>query len=161
MRPWLALLALACNDEKGSGDSASGGDAEADADTDADSDTDSDTDPDPQLPYVTAADAACSYHETGTSYWQWRVDASADDPQGVKTVDSIGNVDVLDAATEKLAATYALACSPKGVCATSFKADADGILCDDPKQWTFRVTVVDEDKNVSVPFDVIGRLAGD
>ncbi len=161
MRPWLALMALACNDEKGSGDSASGGDAEADADTDADSDTDTDTDTDPQLPYVTAADAWCSYHETGTQYWMWTLGASADDPQGVKTVDSIGTVDVLDAATEKLAATYALACTAKGVCATGFKADADGILCDDPKQWVFRFTVLDEDKNASVPFDVIGRLAGD
>jgi len=159
MRPWLALIALACHDEKGSDDSASGGDAEADADTDADSDSDSDTDP--EVPYVTAADAACAYHTTGTQYWMWTVDASADDPQGVKTVGSIGNVDVLDAATEKVAATYALACSAKGVCATGFKADADGILCDDPKQWTFRFTVVDEDKNVSAPFDVIGRLAGD
>jgi len=159
MRPWLALLALACNDEKGSGDSASTG--EADADTDADSDTDTDTDSDPQLPYITAADAACSYHDTGTSYWMWMVDASADDPQGVWTVDSIGSVEVLEAKTAKVMATYAIACTPKGMCATSFKADADGILCDDPKQWTFRLTVVDEDKNVSLPFDVIGRLAGD
>ena len=158
MRPWLALFALACNDEKGS-DSASGGDADTDTDTDADSDTDSDTDTDPQLPYITAADAACSYHETGTSYWQWSVDASADDPQGVKTVDSIGNVDVLDTTTGKVMANYAIACSVKGVCVTAFKADTDGILCDDPKQWTFRLTVSDEDKNVSLPFDVIGRLA--
>jgi hypothetical protein len=161
MRPWLALVAFACTDSKGSGDSASGGDAEADADTDADSDTDTDTDTDAELPYITAADAACSYHETGTQFWLWTVTASADDPQGVKTVDTIGNVDVLEAATEKVAASYAVACSAKGVCATGFKADADGILCDDPKQWTFRLTVMDEDKNVSAPFDVIGRLAGD
>jgi hypothetical protein len=163
MRPWLALLALGCNDDNGSGDSATGGDGEADADTDADSDADSDTDSDAdsELPYITAADAACSFHETGSQYWLWTVSASADDPQGVKTVDTIGNVDVLDAATEKIAATYALACTAKGVCATGFKADADGILCDDPKQWTFRFTVVDEDENVSDPFDVIGRLAGD
>jgi len=159
MRPWLALFALACNDEKGS-DSASG-EAEADTDTDADSDTDTDTDTDPQLPYVTAADAACAYHETGTQYWMWTVGASADDPQGVKTVDSIGHVDVLAVGTEKVVGTYALACSVKGVCAGGFKADTDGILCDDPKQWTFRFTVVDEDKNESAPFDVLGRLAGD
>ena len=160
MRPWLALFALACNDEKRSGDSASGGDADADADTDADSDTDTDTDP--QLPYITAADASCSYHDTGTSYWMWTVDASADDPQGVKTVDSMGTVEVLDAATEKkVMASYVLACSAKGLCSTAFKADADGILCDDPTKWTFRFTVTDEDDNESVPFDVTGRLAGD
>jgi hypothetical protein len=162
MRPWLALFALACNDEKGSGDSASGGGEEADTDTDTDSDTDTDTDSDPQLPYITAADASCSYHDTGTSYWMWTVDASAADPQGVKTIDSMGTVDVLDAATEKkVVASYVLACTAKGLCSTAFKADTDGILCDDPKQWTFRFTVTDEDKNVSEPFDVIGRLAGD
>jgi hypothetical protein len=58
-------------------------------------------------------------------------------------------------------ATYAIACTAKGMCATAFKADADGILCDDPKQWTFRLTVTDEDENVSAPVDVIGRLAGE
>ena len=161
MRPWLALFALGCNDGKGSDSASEGGGAEADADTDADSDTDSDTDTDAQLPYVTAADAACAYHETGTQYWMWTVGASADDPQGVKTVDSIGRVDVLAVGTEKVVGTYALACSAKGVCAGGFKADTDGILCDDPKQWTFRFTVADEDDNMSVPFDVIGRLAGD
>jgi hypothetical protein len=47
------------------------------------------------------------------------------------------------------------------MCATSFDAGDDGILCKDPTVWTFRFTVLDEDENVSVPFDVTGRLAGD
>ena len=159
MRPWFALLALACNDD-GSDDSAAGGDADADTDTDTDADSDSDSDTDSELPYVIGADAACSLHETGTQYWQWTLNASADDPQGVKTVDSFGNVDVLDA-KGKLAASYTLGCSAKGLCATSFDADDDGILCKTPEEWTFRFTVLDEDKNASVPFDVNGHLAGD
>jgi hypothetical protein len=152
MRPWIALIALACQDKNGSGDSAG---EEADADTDADTDTDS------ELPYFSSADAACSFHTTGTQYWMWTLNASADDPQGVKTIQSIGNVDVVEPTTDEVAASYALACSAKGMCATGFKADADGILCKDPTDWTFRFTVADEDDNMSVPFEVSGRLAGD
>lgn len=155
MRWWIAFVAFACHDKNGSDDSAAGGDADADTDADSDSDTDS------ELPYVSSADASCAYHSTGTQYWMWTLNATADDPQGTKTVDPIGNVDVLPVGTDEVAASYALACSTKGICVTGFKADADGILCKDPADWTFRFTVTDEDDNVSAPYDVTGRLAGD
>jgi hypothetical protein len=157
MRWWVAFVAFGCHDKNGSDDSASGGESEADADADTDADTDTDS----ILPYVSSADAACAYHTTGTQYWMWTLDATADDPQGTPTLDPIGNVDVIDVTTKKLAAHYALACTPKGVCVTGFKADADGILCDDPDRWHFMFTVMDEDKNVSPAFEVIGSLAGD
>jgi hypothetical protein len=156
MRRWLALFALGCHDDKGSDDSAGAiGDADADADTDADTDTDGD------LPYVKSAAAACALHTTGTQYWMWSLNATADDPQGTKTLDPVGSVGVVRIADAKPAATYAIACTREGACATAFMEQDEQILCDDPTQWRFVFTVLDEDANPSEPFEVTGRLAGD
>ena len=134
-------------------------DADADTDADADADTDSDYDPD-RSPEVTFAEAYCYRHEVGTTYDQWILSAQADDPQGLFTLQSSGEVAVRDASgTPK--ATYALACNlDTGACSGAFHDYDDGILCDSASSYTFAFRVQDEDDLWSVPVRVNGENRG-
>ncbi|MFH1469057.1 MAG: hypothetical protein ABIO70_32015 [Pseudomonadota bacterium] len=129
---------------------------EGDADTDADGDGDAD----PDAPWIEEADAYCYLHETGDQFYLWEVNCTADDPQGsdtIKSFDATNSVVTVLNDGGTTVATYALVCTDEGACVGSFKETDDGVSCASATSYTIRFQVVDEDDNVSAPYDVQGR----
>lgn len=113
-------------------------------------------DSDGESPWILSADGYCYHHEVGEEFWNWSATCTADDPQGRDTLSRAGTLVVLDGGAE--AARYTLSCNPDdGVCSTTFREDADGILCSRANAYTLRFTVEDEDGNLSAPVEVVGR----
>lgn len=111
---------------------------------------------DGETPWILSADGYCYHHEVGEEFWNWSATCTADDPQGRDTLERGGELRVLEGGAE--VARYTLSCNPDdGVCSTSFREDADGILCARAADYTLRFTVEDEDGNVSAPVEVTGR----
>ena len=153
----LALCALHCDKDQDSAatDSDADTDSDTDSDTDADSDSDSDTDP-ASSPVVTSADAWCYLHEVGKKAYMWMATCDYDDPQGLETVSSFeGNRLVVSTGGTEVA-TYDLACGA-GSCSGSFKETDDGVICANASTYTLAFQVMDEDGNLSAPYEVTGR----
>lgn len=134
-------------------------DADADGDSDGDADGDSDADAD-NAPYIVSADAYCTEHTTGKTFWLWEASCVADDPQGTDTIPSFapdGNVLTVLNQTGTAIHTSVMACDSDGNCSTYFTQDESGAVCAQASSYTLRFQVVDEDGNVSQPYDVQGR----
>jgi len=112
-------------------------------------------------PVVTSADAYCELHDVGDKYYQWTLQATATDPQGVDTIvryDSSQESNytlVLSSAGGELA-RYGLTCAD-GTCFGSFKESEDGVACSNAESYTFQFVVSDEDGNKSASYDIAGR----
>jgi hypothetical protein len=146
----IALPACAGGDKDTSAETDSAGDADTDTDTDVDTDT-----PEAEVPVVTAADAWCYFHETGEQFYNWDAECTVTDPQGTGSLENGRLVIVRDAVE---LAVKVLACDrDAGVCRTTFREDAEGVLCAEAAAYTFRFTVTDEDDNTSEPVEVPGR----
>ena len=151
----LSLLLLpACGG--GKDDTSSSTDDTATADT-----ADSGQQVSDDAPVVTSADAYCELHDVGDKYYQWTLQASATDPQGLDTIvryDSTQESNyplVLTSAGGKLA-RYGLTCAD-GNCFGSFKESEDGVACSNADTYTFQFVVSDEDGNKSASYDILGR----
>lgn len=118
--------------------------------------TDSDTGPSwpADAPTLTTCDAWCYLHETGDQNYIWKVECSADDPQGV---DTIGNGRLEIQQDQVTFATDLVACDTSGFCSTQFGEPTHGTYCDQATSYTFVVFVSDVDENESRPYVVQGR----
>lgn len=111
---------------------------------------------DDEAPWIESADGYCYHHEVGEEFWNWSAACTADDPQGRDTLSRAGELTVLQGGGE--IARYTLSCNPDdGVCSTTFREDADGVLCARASDYTLRFVVEDEDGNLSEPVEVVGR----
>ena len=148
------LLIPACGGDKD--DTASAGDDTATGDSGDTQDPVSE-----DAPVVVSADAYCELHDVGDKYYQWTLQATVTDPQGLDTVvryDSTQKsnyTQVLSSAGGELA-RYGLTCAD-GECFGSFKESEDGIACSNASSYTFRFVVSDEDGNKSANHDIEGR----
>lgn len=110
-----------------------------------------------QPPTMNAADAHCYQHETGEARWIWVVSGTADDPQGIDTLERVvpeGVVVEFDGAER---ARLDLACDTAGSCSGSYSESETGVLCSDATRTVFFVTALDEDGNRSAPAAAEGR----
>lgn len=161
LTPFLILTLLAaCGDDPDKGqDSQDPSDTSPDTESDADTDGDTDSDLDADRPVVLTAQALYFHHTVGGDTWGWSFLATADDPQGVATIERWVHeeqaVFVLDRAGTTLAA-YDITCV-EGSCSGTCWEDDHGILHTQVDEYTFRFVVVDEDGNASAPMDVKGE----
>jgi hypothetical protein len=141
MALWLVLAACGGKVELDSGAGETGAE---------DTDT-QDTGGDPAvIPVVTGVTGVnCQEYESSGEVWS--IDFTADDPQGPATIAS-GTLTVLNEQGGEMA-TYDTVCNGEGVCLASIHAEYDGITCSLQGSVTFRFVVVDEDGNVSAPYD--------
>lgn len=106
-------------------------------------------------PVVTNSDAYCHLHSTGDEFYEWIVTASADDPQGVDTLEVWASLEVSRGGglitTETLVVDR-----DSGDVVGSFPADRAGISCSSAAEYVFRFEVTDEDGNVGFE-EVVGR----
>ncbi len=154
----LTLCLTACG--KDDPDDTDGTDDTGETEGDADTDADADGDADPDAPWIEQADAYCYQHKTGDKFYQWELNATADDPQGADTIMSFDAensiVKVFNDSGGELAA-YALVCNDSGECFGSFRESDHGVACASANTYTLAFQVIDEDGNISAPFEVTGR----
>lgn len=161
--PLLWLLGCSGADKPGDsgGEHTGGGDTSGDetgdsGDSGGGDSGDSGQDSDPERPWILSADAYCYHHEVGEEFWNWSASCTADDPQGRDSLSRAGQLGVTEGGTE--IARYTLSCNPDdGVCSTTFREDADGVLCSRASSYTLSFVVEDEDGNLSEPVEVTGR----
>lgn len=110
---------------------------------------------DPERPVLTSVDAWCYFHETGEQFYNWDAAAEVVDPQGADTLTG-GTLVVSDAGGEVV--SHLLACDhDTSRCTTTFRADTDGVRCEEATSYHFRFTVTDEDGNTSEERETAGR----
>lgn len=151
------LLVLACG-EKEPVDTSTGTDDSAVVadDTGATDDTGADTGEvtEPDAPVIQSCDAFCYLHETGEQFYNWRVECSVTDPQGV---DNVWNGEVIVAQGQTTAHSDLVACDATGFCSASFTQDNSAVQCAQASSYDFLVKVQDWDQNWSAPMKVQGR----
>lgn len=112
-------------------------------------------------PTILEADVWCYPHADGenTNYF-WSATLSYSDPQGDNTIENffLDGVVVLQGGGE--VARYALACRD-GVGLASWSEAEDLVACGNAEAYTFRLTVADEDGNISAPAELPGRQGAD
>lgn len=109
-------------------------------------------------PSILEADAWCYLHDTGDTAYFWVAAATVDDPQGVTTVESLQPDDAVKIYSgDAEVSSQPMVCNSDGACTASFNADQVGVSCTNATSYTFSITVIDEDGNVSEAVEVTGR----
>jgi hypothetical protein len=113
-------------------------------------------------PTISTADAWCYADETGGKDYFWSATATADDPQGIDTLETLldEGVYVLNSSGTQVAA-YPMVCSEDAGCITSWKQSEDGVSCSSASNYTIQFVVQDQDGNTSDPYEVAGRQGTD
>ena len=157
----MLFLLLACSDKEPAVDdtSASTDDTSASADDTSTDDTDDDTgggqlNDNLDAPVISTCDAFCYLHQTGDQYYNWRVECSATDPQGLE---NIWNGEVIVAQGQNEVRTDLVACDATGFCSATFDEPSTGVMCAQATSYDFIVKVQDWDQNWSKPVKVTGR----
>ena len=116
---------------------------------------------DPDAPVISAVDAWCYEHSTGQARTIWVVSVRVDDPQGTETIESFfDGVTVFEGSTELF--QEALTCVD-GDCTGTWNEEYEGdddsfvVSCASASDYTIQVVVEDEDGNLSLPAEVVGR----
>jgi len=158
----MTLLLLACvtpasdyaaSDSAASDDTSSTGDDTSSA---ADSGDSQDTDPqtDPNAPVISSCDAYCYLHQTGDQNYQWKIECSVDDPDGMDNVWN-GRFDILFGTST--IADDKIACDDAGYCSGSFGETTHEVYCEQADSYEFVIFISDWDENESKPYRVTGR----
>ncbi len=107
---------------------------------------------DPEAPVIESAAVSCYLHETGDKYYQWSALATATDPQGESTIETVGAVAAT--AGEVDLGEVLLACN-NGDCLTSWREGQDiDVECVNVASYAFTFTVEDIDGHASSPVTV-------
>ncbi|MCB9743859.1 MAG: hypothetical protein H6741_17565 [Alphaproteobacteria bacterium] len=106
-------------------------------------------------PQVTDLDAYCYEHTTGDTFFQWVVAGVATDPQGTNTLETFATVSIQRGGGE-VSSQQAVVGADDGEIVGSFNADTIGVPCSSASEFTWEVTVVDDDGN-SGSASVVGR----
>lgn len=151
----LLLMALGCGEKEGVDSTPSDTNPTDDSATTDDTSTD-DTGEEvsDDAPKITTCDAFCYLHETGDTFYNWRVECNVDDAQGVSNVWN-GTVDIAKGSDP--VANDLMACDATGYCSGTFREDLYGILCSDASSYDFLIKIQDWDQNWSKPYKVAGR----
>jgi len=155
----LLLLALACDKDGTSADdtatttddTSTNGDTSSSDDSGGTSDT---SDPFKDSPIIQSCDAFCYFHDTGDQFYNWRIECSVSDPQGVENVWN-GTVDITQG--NNSIATELVACDAAGFCSTTFREELYGVYCSQASSYDFFIRIQDWDENLSKPYKVTGR----
>ena len=156
----LLLLALACDKDDGTSadDTATTTDDSSPSDdsghTDDSGSTNDTSDPFEDAPIIQSCDAFCYFHDTGDQFYNWRIECSVTDQQGVENVWN-GTVEI--AQGNNSVATDLVACDAAGFCSTTFREELYGVYCSQASSYDFFIRIQDWDENMSRPYKVTGR----
>ena len=113
---------------------------------------------DAEIPCIEALEAYCYSSTTGSVATYWRVEASVDDPQGSDTVEEGA---IIATKGENIVHEARLICT-EGDCFGSWNiVTADSPMSCNDDEYTFTVTVTDEDGNTSAPSSTVGYVGAD
>ena len=105
-------------------------------------------DSEPAAPAILRAASWCEQHTVGTKYWVWYVEAEAEDPQGNKTLLSVGSPARFYKEGE-LISEHQLVCSDEGYCFASWEETGAEPLCSIASQYLIEIQIADVDLNYS------------
>ncbi|HJN77799.1 MAG TPA: hypothetical protein QGF58_28025 [Myxococcota bacterium] len=155
----MFLLALACvtpapgTDSNDSARSDSAGTDDSQSDDSGDT-QDTQDEIDPLAPVIETCDAYCYLHQTGDENYQWKIECSVDDPDGV---DNIWNGRFEIEYSGARIADDKMACDDAGYCSGSFGETTHEVYCDKADSYMFLVYISDWDEHESAPYKVAGR----
>ncbi len=116
------------------------------------------TGPAPDAPAITSCEATCTQHTTGEDYYQWALECTATDPQGLADIAN-GRFIVFTTDPDAPLAQDLVACAPgTGQCTAAFAEDQYGVTisCLDAGDYTLRTWVSDWEGHESAPYDTQG-----
>ena len=157
------IFITACDSKSESEDSASSQSEDSQPDEDLNEPEDSaEEEPDPNAPQILSADAWCYPGGDSTGGFWWSFTATATDPQGADTLQSL----ISDAIVVRTSAGGDLAkldmvCSPTGECLTSMSEEQLGAACEQASTFTAIFTLIDEDGYASDPLEISCRQGTD
>ena len=104
-------------------------------------------------PYIVSGEMICNPGSTSPD--TLNIVVSANDPQGVDTIDSDGGMTALDSSGEVLFEDLLMPCNSSGQCTAGFTVNEySGLDCSSAWDYTFTARVWDEEGNVSEPGEI-------
>lgn len=95
----------------------------------------------------------CCYPNVSDGAYYWAISATCDDPQGADTIEGLydSGIKVTQSGTD--IASYAIVCRD-GACTGTFSEIDDNVACANVSAYTFAISVIDDEGNLSAPLEV-------